>query len=231
MIPVVPTILLARHAQASFGTSDYDVLSPHGVEQAAALAEDLVRRGVQIDEVVSGSLARQRDTAEPVAAAAGCGLTVDERWNEYDTDDVLTHHSATPVRAERRPGDAAPAVSSRDFQDLLDAALPAWIAAADEGPALERWPAFSERIAAALVDLAAGLDSGRTALVSTSGGVVAATCVALLGLPPAAFVAFNRVTVNTGVTKVVHGRRGTTLVSFNEHAHLERDGRSLVTYR
>ncbi len=46
-----------------------------------------------------------------------------------------------------------------------------------------------------------------------------------------AFVAFNRVTANTGVTKVVHGRSGTTLVSFNEHAHRERDGRSLVTYR
>jgi hypothetical protein len=29
----------------------------------------------------------------------------------------------------------------------------------------------------------------------------------------------------------VHGRGGTTLVSFNEHAHLERNGSSLVTYR
>jgi hypothetical protein len=37
------------------------------------------------------------------------------------------------------------------------------------------------------------------------------------------------VTVNAGVTKVVRGRSGTTLVSFNEHGHLEADG--LVTYR
>jgi hypothetical protein len=65
--------------------------------------------------------------------------------------------------------------------------------------------------------------------VSTSGGVIAALCVGLLGVAPAAFVALNRVTVNAGVTKVVRGRGGTTLVSFNEHAHLEPDG--LVTYR
>ena len=33
---------------------------------------------------------------------------------------------------------------------------------------------------------------------------------------------------DTSVTKVVVGRRGATLVSFNEHAHLEADG---LTYR
>jgi hypothetical protein len=66
-------------------------------------------------------------------------------------------------------------------------------------------------------------------VVSTSGGAIAAVCVGLLGVAPETFVALNRVTVNAGVTKVVRGRSGTTLVSFNEHAHLEADG--LVTYR
>lgn len=231
MLAAVPTILLARHAQASFGASDYDVLSEHGHGQARALADELTRRGVRIEHVVSGSLARQRDTAAPVAAAVGREVTVDARWDEYDADDVLAHHSSTAVRAHRPPGSDAPAVSSRDFQDLLDRTLPAWIAAGDDGPTAEAWPAFAARVAAALADVADGLGSGQTALVCTSSGVVAGTCVALLGLAPEAFVAFNRVTVNAGVTKVVHGRRGTTLVSFNEHAHLEREGRSLVTYR
>jgi hypothetical protein len=56
-------------------------------------------------------------------------------------------------------------------------------------------------------------------------------CVALLGLPPEHFVPFNRVAVNTGVTKVITGRRGMTLVSFNEHGHLERPEGALLTYR
>ena len=38
----------------------------------------------------------------------------------------------------------------------------------------------------------------------------------------------NPVTVNASVSKVVVGARGTTLVSLNDHSHLEPD---LVTYR
>ena len=227
----MPTVLLVRHAQASFGTSDYDVLSAHGVEQAAALADDLERRGMRVDRVVSGSAARHRGTAEPIAAAAGRPVTVDPRWDEYSADDVLEHHSTATARLESPAAGAGPALSSREFQDVMDPALLAWVRAGEAGPAAEPWSAFAPRVAAALDDVLSGLGSGETAVVTTSGGVVAATCVALLGLPAPAFVAFNRVTANTGVTKAVHGRSGTTLVSFNEHAHLERDGRSLVTYR
>jgi hypothetical protein len=38
------------------------------------------------------------------------------------------------------------------------------------------------------------------------------------------------VCVNSGVTKLVTGRRGVTLVSFNEHTHLESQP-GLLTYR
>ena len=228
----MPSILLVRHAQASFGGENYDVLSDHGAVQVEALAADLRRRGVRIDEVVSGDLARQRDTAAPIARAAGCELAIDARWNEYATADILTHHSDSDVREERGGRDDTPPVSSREFQAILERALHGWIDAADGGPADEPWNAFAGRVEGALRDLAGRLESGRTALVCTSGGPLAAACVQLLALPPAAFVRFNRVTVNTGITKVVTGRGGTTLVSFNEHAHLEQDPeRSLVTYR
>jgi len=40
---------------------------------------------------------------------------------------------------------------------------------------------------------------------------------------------FNHVVVNAAITKVVSGRRGVSLISFNEHGHLEPD--QLVTYR
>jgi broad specificity phosphatase PhoE len=228
----VPAILLVRHAQGSFGAADYDVLSPLGITQAAALAGDLARRGVRVDRVVSGSLARQRDTAAPIAEGSGCPVTIDPRWDEYDTDGILGHHSTSAVRPHRAPGSDAPVASPSEFQDVLEGALTAWIDAGEDGPSWgERWPSFRARVAAALEDVAAGLPRGGTAVVTTSGGVLAATCVALLGLPPSAFIAFNRVVVNTGVTKLVHGRSGTTLVSFNEHSHLDRPDGSLVTYR
>jgi len=68
-------------------------------------------------------------------------------------------------------------------------------------------------------------------VVFTSGGVVAAVCGSLLGLGPDGVVALNRVTANGAITKVVVGRGGTSLISFNDHAHFEADARRLLTYR
>jgi len=227
----VPTILLTRHAQASFGAENYDVLSPMGATQAEALAQDLALRRISVDQVVCGTLVRQRDTAAAVANGAHRDLTVDPRWDEYDDGDILTHHSTTSARQSRPAGSETEVVSQHEFQDLLEQALLSWIAAGSASDTAESWPAFTARVTGALADVAAGLPRGGTAFVCTSAGVLAATCVALLGLPAEALLPFNRVSVNTAVTKVVHGDLGTTLISFNDHGHLERGDPPLITYR
>ena len=86
-------------------------------------------------------------------------------------------------------------------------------------------------MSAAASDLGAALESGQTAVVCTSGGVLGGLCAWLLGVAPEALVVFNRVTVNAGITRLAHGRSGTTLLSFNEQAHLVGDGAALLTYR
>lgn len=212
----MPTLLLVRHAQGSFGGADYDVLSERGHEQATAFADELEARGANVTRLVSGSLARQRDTLTPVAERLGLELETDPRWNEYDSNDIVEGHASPSGFAG----------TQREFQALLEGALLAWVSQADG-----TWPAFRDRIDAALSELTASLASGETAVVSTSGGPIAAVGVALLGLPPERLVALNRVTVNAGVTKVVTGASGATLVTFNEHGYLERQGRSLLTYR
>jgi broad specificity phosphatase PhoE len=212
----VPTLLLVRHAQGSFGGADYDVLSERGHEQAAALAADLEAREVNVTRVLAGSLARQRDTTAPVAERFGRDVEVDARWNEYESDELVASH-ASPSRFEG---------TQREFQALLDRALVDWVRQEDGS-----WPAFRDRLRDAFAELSRSLESGETAVVSTSGGPIAAIAVQLLGLPPEGFVALNRVAVNAGVTKVVTGTSGATLVSFNEHAYLERQSRSLLTYR
>jgi broad specificity phosphatase PhoE len=212
----VPTLLLVRHAQGSFGGADYDVLSERGHEQAAALADDLETRGVNVTRVLSGSLARQQDTAAPLAERFGRQTEVDPRWNEYEGEELIASH-ASPSLFEG---------TQREFQALLDEALVGWVRR-DDGS----WPAFRDRVQGAFGEVAGSLESGETAVVSTSGGPIAAIAVGLLGLPAEGFVALNRVAVNAGVTKVVTGASGATLVSFNEHGYLERPGRSLLTYR
>jgi len=216
----VPTLLLIRHAQGSFGKDDYDVLSETGRRQVDALAAAVRQRGVRAHRLVTGSLRRQRETAMPWRDH---GVQVDVRWNEYDSDDILTAYSDSPLRVE---GTGA---TKREFQDVLERAMLGWIADGDGGGAAESFAAFKGRVREALADLAGDLGKGETALVFTSGGVIAACCLLALGLPDRCLPAFNRVPVNTGITKLIHGRRGTSLVSFNDHAHLE--GTGLITYR
>ena len=222
----MPQIVLVRHGQASFGGDDYDVLSDLGVHQAQLARAALDARGIVPTTIVSGSLRRQLGTA----AAWVDNPQIDARWNEYDSDDVLRSHGFPNGSLEDPEALTAGAgADSRRFQDVLDVALAAWIDAADASPAAETWPAFRGRVTAALADVAGALGSGQTALVATSGGVIAALAMHLLDAPPNQFLAFNRVTANAGFTKVVVGRSGTTLLSFNEHAHLDAAG--AVSYR
>ncbi len=228
----MPIVLLIRHAQASFGAADYDVLSELGHAQVQALHRALTRRGIVADRVVTGSLRRQHDTGRPWSDGAGGTASVDERWNELDNDDVLSHHSAMRTRLERRPSDTGPAMSSQDFQVVFDQALQEWVDAGAESPARQTWPDFLAETSGALDDLGAGLRSGQTGIAFSSSGVIAALAASLIGLPDRAFVPLNRVSVNTSITKVIVGSRGKTLVSYNDHSHLEDAGNDgLVTYR
>ena len=227
---LVPTVLLVRHAQASFGAGDYDVLSPGGLVQAEELAAEIAGKNLRVDRIVSGTLARQRHTIAPFASLTGAPTSIDPRWDEYDADAILENYSDSAIRLVR-PSSGAARVTTQEFQVVLEEALLSWITSAEQAQPTELWRAFYERANAALDDLVRELDRGQTAVVCTSGGVLAALCLRLLGAPDQNFVRFNRVTVNAGITKVIHGARGTTMVSFNEHGHLEKLGSSLVTYR
>ena len=216
----MPVVLLVRHGQASASGPDYDVLSERGHEQARRVGEELARRGLRDPLLVTGGLARQRDTLASARErwdVAG-QARVDPRWDEYDHLRVLQEHGD--------PGawDGDP----RHLQPVLDAALAAWREAAEPGE--QGWPAFRDRVRAAAADVLDGLPSGRDAVVVTSGGVVA-TLVADLLHAPDAWLSLNRVAVNGAVTKVLLGRGGRTLATFNEHAHLEGPDRPPLTYR
>lgn len=222
----MPVFHLIRHGQASFGAADYDVLSDIGHQQAKVLADTLVRRGVRPDRIVAGSLRRHRDTAVTCAEAAVWDLPVgiDPRLDEYN---YRPPPGAAPVPgALPVPG----SVLGDDGQDALDVALLDWATSGRpgaDGVTFEQW---RSGVLAAQRDFIGSFEPGTTGVVFTSGGVISVIVADLLGLGPEGFVALSRVTVNTAITKLVSGRRGTTLISFNDHAHLEGPA-DLLTYR
>lgn len=220
-------ILLVRHGQASFGSDDYDALSELGFEQARLLGEALREQKVDVDRVVVGSMRRHRETAQACVATAGWSagdLEVDPGWDEFDFLKVLAAlpapESAVPDRQPTRA----------EFQRWFEEATDQWIDGAG-GDFPETFDAFTGRVEAALARL---VQRGRTGTVAvfTSGGPLAwaAATVLVDGGSSALWKRLNRVSVNTGLTKLITGSRGTNLVTFNEHAHLHSHP-DLLTYR
>lgn len=208
-------IFLIRHGQASFGSENYDALSDLGGEQARAAGEELRKRGGHLTHVVSGTLLRQKDTARH----AGYDPVTDSRWNEYDFTDVIANHGDP----EAGYGDKA------SFQRVLDKSIEQWIAASDDSPAQESWTHFTARVDAAFRDLVRAAGSGEKVAAFTSGGVIAAIAASVLGDRDRIFVPLHRVSSNGSITKLVSGRSGVSLVSYNEHGHV--DSGRLFSYR
>lgn len=216
-------ILLVRHGQASFGAADYDQLSDLGGEQARVLGAALAERGIDSPLLVAGEMKRHAQTAEALQDGAGWDLPVslDPGWNEFDHLQVLSVHTPPEEPTSERAA----------FQRWFEAATARWTGGLHDEQYDESFGTFSGRVEAALRRLAGSLPRGRTAIVLTSGGPAAWVAATLLGGGADVWLRLNPVTVNTGVSTVTVGRRGTTLVSFNEHGHLLGRTPDLLTYR
>lgn len=219
-------LLLVRHGQASFGSADYDVLSPAGWEQAELLGAHLAAAGVRPTALVRGDMRRHRETLESMAKGAGWSLddvVEDAAWNEFDHLGIVAGFPDTPQGELDR----------RQFQQVFEQATARWTSG--EGEYDETYAAFRDRTSGAMARAVEAAGSGATVVAVTSGGVIAALVAALVDpdcTDDAAFARrwqrLNTVVVNSAVTRVVVGATGARLLTYNEHEHLPAD---LLTYR
>lgn len=233
------SILLVRHAQARFGSDDYDRLSDLGREQARLLGEWLAGRARRIDAVVTGNMRRHRETAQaclaqvPAALRPGEDARADPGFDEYDADHVVMCHrpefaDSAALRAHIR----ASADPRRTFQGMFAAAMTRWMCGVHDPDYRESWPAFRDRCVGALERVIAAAGSSQCVAVFTSGGPIAAICQHLLGLDPGRTLEVNGVLVNCATTGLLYQPHRVSLSHLNNYAHLERAGNpQMVTYR
>ena len=224
-------IYLIRHAQASFGSRDYDKLSEQGEQQAVLLGKALAARGVRPDLVVSGSMSRHLMTAQLALAAAGLEgqAEVDVGFDEFDHEQViLAHKPAYRRRAVMLADLARTGNPHRAFQEMFSAATERWMRE-DDGYT-ETFQAFAQRVEAAVQRTAGSLGKGGTAVVFTSGGPISSVVSRILtDGGDELWLKLSPLTINTAITKVLAGLSGLTVVSHNEHGHL--DGTGMISYR
>jgi broad specificity phosphatase PhoE len=215
----VSVIHLVRHAQASWGSQNYDQLSEQGYLQGATLGRSWADAAFAPQARISGSLQRHRQTAECALAAAGLPLEidVDADWNEIDTRELMVRAYPDFDASQSQPRDAA---VKDAYLDAFIVAVRRWTAGRYDDDYTMTFRSFIDKVTAALDGVAERLRPDTDAVVFTSGGPVSACAAALLGDPALLWPQFCTTVVNASVTKVVVTSNGLRLLSFNEHAHL-----------
>lgn len=227
-------IYFIRHGQASFGSNDYDQLSPTGHEQGRVLGAALKARGVVPDLVISGSMKRHQETAINCLETLGCSLpmALHQGVNEFHHENVIEVAEPRYVDKLVMMGDmAASGDPRRSFQAFFKGAVSRWVGGEFAHEYAESWADFRARCVAALDDIVRQSPPKGTTLVFTSGGTISVICAHLLGLSDEQAFTINWTLANAGLTKLLAGRDGLHLISINEHAHLEGGDKALLTYR
>jgi broad specificity phosphatase PhoE len=231
-------IYLVRHGQASFGAANYDQLSTLGYEQARLLGQWYANSHQPFHKVVTGGMARHRQTADtcmaelPKPQLADTEWITDQGFAEFDHQEVLLRHCPEFADAAAfKQLLARHEEPARALEYLFRDAMQRWMGGWHDGDYTETWPAFRSRCVAALERLDTD-SSQQTTIVFTSGGVIATLMQHLLGLQDYQVMELNWMLANCAVTRLLQRPGQFTLSYLNNYAHLEWLGQpGAVTYR
>lgn len=219
-------LYLVRHGQASFGSDNYDQLSPLGHKQAAWLGEYFNQRNLRFDRVVTGTQKRHHQTLAGIAQ--GMGVTMEAQthpgFNEYDFYGLFAAlgDDHTTLKASAK-GDR------RAFYAALKQVLKLWMNQELKGPLPETWDAFYTRVGDAMTF--ATRPSARRVLVVSSGGPIGTVAGMALQTPPDIGLELNLQIRNSSLSHFFFNDKALRLATFNTVGHLDQPDRlDAITY-
>ena len=207
-------IHVIRHGQASFGSHDYDRLSPLGELQAKMLGEYFCRLGIGFDAVYSGPLTRQIDTARLVVAGLNSppDVTIHHAFAELDIEAILASSGAPSAAAYR---------DRMAYKDIMHTAVMKSLDEPDRLPREKRIGTFIEGVRVGIDQILSSHGDTERIAVFTSGGPVAAFMQAALALSAREAIHLPWQIMNTAVSIFHHDAGRLTLQMFNSTAHLD----------
>lgn len=224
---------LVRHAQASFGSTNYDQLSDLGHHQSRLLGDYLKQRNMTFDRLIVGDMYRHHQTMDGICA----GLAIDSTdrlvlpgLNEYNfvelTEAYGKYKGDSPLfqKVMQDPGD------KKNFYRLLRQILTAWTA--DSIPDVaETWVQFKTRVRQAQDEIKSMADEGNTILAIGSGGSISAFVGMVLEIPDENVFDLNLQYKNTAISHFFFNQKKMNLTSFNNIAHFEsNEMEKFITY-
>jgi broad specificity phosphatase PhoE len=239
-VALMSLVYVIRHAQASFGTPNYDALSPLGFRQAEILGNHCLELGIHFDAVVSGTMNRQQQTARTVLDVyqqAGCQTPEPmllPAFDEYDAFGIWDTHVAEMLRTDASLGERIQRAKTdrKAFQKLFEIVMMEWAGGKRVLPGEPSWPSIVDRVrdgVDALVRISAGM---KHVAVFTSGGPIGIWMKLALGLSDTKAMEISWQVLNASVSRFFIGKRGVFLSVFNDVCHLlMKKSPELITYR
>ncbi|RMF41865.1 MAG: histidine phosphatase family protein [Alphaproteobacteria bacterium] len=204
-------LILVRHGQASFGTENYDRLSPLGHQQAEWLGEYFAAHGLRFERAIRGALRRHRETAEGIARVLRLPeFAIDPRLDEFQSRALVEEYALATG--------AAPPSGREGFLQHFPEVLARWEAGVIGSEAPERYQSFQARVDAAIAD---AYQPGHNTLVVTSGGVIGVTLRRVLGLDITATAELMLAIHNASVHRLDWEGGKLRLTLFNASPHLD----------
>ena len=232
-------LYLIRHAQASFGTDDYDRLSDLGLRQAEVLGEFLRDNDILFDTVYCGALKRQQQTAE-IACTPQTDVIFqapDPRLNEIESDKMFQYLVPQLVQTSSQLDELVRKgkTSSKDFQKALEIVFNHWVSSDAAIPGSQSWSEYSAGVGDAIRDIIVNEGSGKSVAVFTSGGTIATIVARVLGATGEQVYKYYEPLMNCSVTRLLYSGDKVSLSSFNDHFFIRslatETGEALLTYR
>lgn len=233
-------IYFFRHAQASFGSDNYDMLSPKGQQQAAELGKYLVTRKLTFDKVYVGPLRRQQHTFDLVKDIFEKeGLPIPDPILENGLLEHTAHlamNRVIPSLQESVPyvqrlienSKRNPSRNKANRLLIFKYFLDEWAEGSIEVEGILPWQAFRQKVRKGLENILSNTASGETIAAFTSGGTIGSITAEALGITDEKrVVALNFSHRNTAFTSFFYSNQQFNLLGFNEIPHLKEE---LITF-
>jgi len=225
-------IYLVRHAQAAYGTDDYDRLTQTGFTQAQLLGAYFGFRQIRFDAVYMGDLRRHAETAQGMLEAYpyASDVPTPERFaalNEYRGDALVAAFTGSAPTSDAAAALRDPLIVRERFR-VLKQALLAWTGDRIRPAGMPLWQDFQDAAVATVVEARGRFPAGNVLLIS-SGGPIAAIVAAALNAPAQTAVELNLRMRNSSITEFTSSARRHSLICFNALPHLDTHLDSTLT--
>ena len=230
-------LYLIRHGQASFGSNNYDVLSPLGIKQASLLGSYVRENNMQFDAAFAGELHRQIDTFDHFSRSYSGplpDLVSDSSFDEHQVTEIFKQEM--PVYVQKDP-DLMTAIQQKGrndpwvkkqilrifFKIYLD-----WVNGKMKAGVHEDWPTFKQRVGNGIILLEEYLEKYNSIALFTSGGTISVILGYVLGLSDIKMAELNWQVRNSSISELSFSKGKFYLRGFNAVPHLKDP--KMITY-